>query len=93
MGSIVCYGMLAYIGIRLVRSRLGKLALALAATLTVLGVGLSRVYFGVHYPTDIAGGYLAGAVWLAIAIGVVEAAERQARRRQHVSVPETTLEQ
>jgi undecaprenyl-diphosphatase len=80
MGSIACYGMLAFVGIRLMRNRSSQILLALAAALLVLGVGLSRVYFGVHYPTDVLGGYLAGAIWLAFTIGVVQAAEWYARR-------------
>jgi undecaprenyl-diphosphatase len=40
---------------------------ALAITM-VLMVGLSRVYLGVHWASDIAGGWSAGAVWLAAAV-------------------------
>lgn len=81
MGSIACYGMLAYIGMQLLHKRGSRLALGLAAALLVLGVGTSRVYFGVHYPTDVIGGFLAGAIWLALTIVLVQAAEWHARRR------------
>ncbi len=36
-------------------------------TITIL-VGLSRVYLGVHWASDIAGGWSAGAVWLASSV-------------------------
>jgi len=82
MGSIAAYGMLAFVGIRLTSSRLVQAAIALAAVLLVFFIGLSRIYFAVHYPTDVIGGYLAGALWLAISILTVLAAENHAERRQ-----------
>jgi len=81
MGSLACYGMLAFVGIRLLRNRYSKILLGLAAALLILGIGLSRVYFGVHYPTDILGGYIASTIWLVFTIGVVQAAEWYAQRR------------
>jgi undecaprenyl-diphosphatase len=82
MGSIAAYGMLAFVGARLTNRYMLRLAIGLVAALTVLFIGISRIYFGVHYPTDVIGGYLAGAIWLAIAIMMVLAAEYNAKRRQ-----------
>lgn len=45
-----------------------RLATALAA-LFVVGVALSRVYFGVHYPSDVIGGQLAAAAWVSAVTG------------------------
>jgi len=46
---------------------LRRAALVLAA-LFALGIGSSRVYLGVHYPSDVLGGLLLGTAWSALAL-------------------------
>ncbi|MFJ9895406.1 phosphatase PAP2 family protein [Streptomyces sp. NPDC091280] len=43
-----------------------------AAVVSVEGVGLTRVWLGVHWPSDVVGGWLLGALLVAAAVGVYE---------------------
>ena len=72
MGSIIIYGALLYIVFKLINNQVIK-TLALVATMILVGlIGLSRVYLGVHFPSDIIGGYALGAAWLTLSIGLFE---------------------
>lgn len=33
-----------------------------------VGIGWSRIYLGVHYPSDVIGGYMASGAWLMLSI-------------------------
>ncbi len=66
--SMAFYGFVAYIALRTTHSKsLRILALTFAAAL-ILIIGFTRLYLGVHYLSDVLGGYLLGAtcVWLGI---------------------------
>jgi len=34
------------------------------AAVVVLAIGISRIYLGVHYPSDVVAGYIAAAMWV-----------------------------
>lgn len=63
--SCVFYLLLAAAVIRPEWAPWRKRTLWMAALLLILAIGLSRVYLGVHYPTDVLAGYLAAIAWLA----------------------------
>ena len=67
--AMVMYGVIVYKTHDKLRSKWARAALMVGAFLMVMGIGVSRVYLGAHYPSDVAGGYFVGAVWLAAVIG------------------------
>jgi membrane-associated phospholipid phosphatase len=73
MGSMIVLGSLAYVMARSWgpwRLRSATIALLIASIATV---GLSRVYLGVHWISDIGAGFAAGFVWLVVATVAFEA--------------------
>lgn len=64
LASFCFYGVLAgLIANRIQRLSL-RIAVGLIAALLVLAIGISRIYLGVHYPSDVVAGYLAAAMWV-----------------------------
>jgi membrane-associated phospholipid phosphatase len=65
-------------GSRAASAGLRAIIVAVAAAVTAL-VGLSRVYLGVHWTSDVLAGWCFGAAWLSVALGVFLAWERRGR--------------
>jgi undecaprenyl-diphosphatase len=64
LSSFCFYGILATVLADRMVGRKSKMVIWIAAALLVAMIGLSRIYLGVHYPSDVIAGYLAGAMWV-----------------------------
>ena len=67
---------------RVVEGRLTKIyCMSMAMFLTFI-VGVSRVFLGVHYPTDVLGGWMLGFLWAALTFLATRRFERTLHRER-----------
>jgi undecaprenyl-diphosphatase len=79
MGATLLYGLLALLAWKNLRNRAARLACVVGACFWILLIGLTRIYLGAHYLTDVLGALAAGLFWLAFSWTAFETL----RRRRH----------
>jgi len=70
--AISFYGFIAYALIRNTKKWKNKINIFFITLITIILIGFSRLYLGVHFASDVWGGYLVGAIWLIIAMSISE---------------------
>ncbi|WP_036487664.1 phosphatase PAP2 family protein [Myxosarcina sp. GI1] len=75
LGSMVLYGFIAY----LLATHYPKFAFAIYSLATILigAIGMSRLYLGVHWPTDVITGYGVGFLWLISCVTMLKLRQRK----------------
>ena len=71
MGSLVAYGMLAYFAVLALASWQARTAVVFVATLLVLLIGLSRMYLGAHFLSDVSASVAVCTAWLTVVRGTL----------------------
>jgi undecaprenyl-diphosphatase len=66
--SFCFFAILAWLLESHIRSFPLRLAILALFAFLVLAIGYSRIYLGVHYPSDVLAGYAAGAVWISAVV-------------------------
>ncbi len=88
LASTCLYGFLAFFVLWPMVRSLGPRLLVLAlGILLPFGVGLSRIYLGVHFPSDVLGGWLGGTIWLLCGRAALARIARQPEVRENPDAP------
>ena len=88
MSATVCYGTVAYLVIRLQKHHWSRLLTGTAAVILILLICATRLYLGVHYPSDVIAGIIVGLAWASFCMATLEASLLIARRRAPRAVVE-----
>ncbi|WP_189018119.1 phosphatase PAP2 family protein [Paenibacillus marchantiophytorum] len=68
MAAFALYASLAFLLWRHISTRVGRTIVIMLCIIMILSIGTSRIYLGVHYPSDIVGGYFASGFCFALAV-------------------------
>lgn len=68
MTSTVIFGLAVVLATERRRDSMGSRLVIAAGCLVIAGVAVSRVYLGVHYPSDVVAGMLGGWTWIGVAL-------------------------
>jgi undecaprenyl-diphosphatase len=66
--SVVAFGALAWLTMAVVKRTFLRAVVWAVAALLMAGIGASRIYLGVHYLTDVLGGWALGLGWLSVVL-------------------------
>lgn len=75
MSAMAFYGFLMFLMYKFNIQKVLKVLLMFIFALIILSIGISRIYLGVHFPSDIAGGFIAGAIWVIFCVLVFDLIE------------------
>jgi membrane-associated phospholipid phosphatase len=78
LASAAILGVILAVLVPSIRGRGARIAVLVGVGLFVMAIGLSRLYLGVHWTTDVIGGWVTGLAWLALCLTV-----RQVWRQTH----------
>ena len=72
MFAVCVYGYLFYLAITKIKNKILRYTVSILLLLVILSIGVSRIYVGVHFASDVLAGYLLGTCYLFLLIEVEE---------------------
>jgi membrane-associated phospholipid phosphatase len=80
MSAMAFYGFLLYLNLRFASGWI-KIILMILLLVIIVSVGLSRIYLGVHFPSDVLAGFIGGFIWINFSIVVFQIADLLRKNR------------
>lgn len=72
MFAVCIYGYLFYLAITKIKNKILRYSVSILLLLVILSIGVSRIYVGVHFASDVLAGYLLGCCYLLLLIETEE---------------------
>lgn len=72
MVSMAFYGFLIYLIYQYIENKYWKYFLCVILSVLILFIGISRIYLGVHYPSDVVGGFCFSIAYLILYINIIK---------------------
>jgi membrane-associated phospholipid phosphatase len=80
--SLAVYGTIGFIAARDLRDVRARIAVLAASAILVLLIGISRLYLGVHFLTDVVAGFSLGLAWVTLCVLLLDLGVRLRKRGQ-----------
>ena len=75
--NMAFYGMLIYLAYKTIKDKKLKILVITLLSLWILIMGITRIYFNVHYPSDVIAGYVLGGICILISLIVKSKREQK----------------
>ena len=82
MSATIVYSTVAYLAIRLYERTWPKIVTGVFAAIVIVAISASRLYLGVHYPSDVLAGAVIGLAWAAFCMATLEAVQKFTRKER-----------